>query len=45
METRKQIKTPRKRKYYAVNEHGNSELDKESDAYASNDDNSYENKH
>ena len=45
MKTQKQRKRPRKRKYYIVNEHDNYELGKESDAYASIDDNNYENEH
>ena len=44
MKTQKQIKRPRKIKYYVVNEHDNYELDKESGAYVSTDDND-ENEH
>ena len=39
VETQKEIKRLRKRKYYVVNEYDNYESDKESDAHASSDDN------
>ena len=45
VKTQTQIKKLRKRKYYVVNEHDNYESDKESDAYASTDDNEHDSNH
>ena len=45
MKAQKQIKRLRKRKYYVVNEHDKYESDKESNSYASTDDNDFENEH